>query len=259
MDQWDPALKDKGGDSLYGSMLRRFHAAGGKVTGVLWYQGESDANPKAAPEFPQKFERFVAKVREDFHAADMPFYYVQIGRHVNNQNVAEWHAVQEMQRQAESKIPHSGMVAAIDVSLDDGIHVSTQDQKLIGRRLANLACRDLFPKLAHYGQIQRGPHPVTAKVEGNTILVTFTEVNGHIRSIGRPSGFSIHGADGTTLPLIHKIQTRHGEGNVVQLDFGGKLPEGATLYYGDSKDPYCNLRDEADMAVPVFGPMAIQR
>lgn len=49
MDQWDPALKDKVGDSLYGSMLRRVLAAGGKVKGVLWYQGESDANPAAAP------------------------------------------------------------------------------------------------------------------------------------------------------------------------------------------------------------------
>ena len=35
MDQWDPALKGSGGESLYGSMLRRVRAAGGKVTGVL--------------------------------------------------------------------------------------------------------------------------------------------------------------------------------------------------------------------------------
>ncbi len=258
MDQWDPALKDKGGDSLYGSMLRRFRAAGGKVTGLLWYQGESDANLKAAAEFPQKFERFVAKVREDFQQPEMPFYYVQIGRHVSDQNVADWHLVQEAQRQAEAKIPHSGMISAIDVTLDDGIHVGTADLKRLARRMANLACHDLFPKLPHFGQVQRGPHPVSAKVEGQSILVTFTEVNGHMVSTGRPAGFSIHGADGTVVPTIYKIQTRHGEGNIVELKFGGKLPENATLFYGDGKDPYCNLHDEADMGVPVFGPMAIQ-
>jgi sialate O-acetylesterase len=258
MDQWDPALKDKGGDSLYGSMLRRFRAAGGKVTGLLWYQGESDANVKAAAEFPQKFERFVAKVREDFQQPDMPFYYVQIGRHVSNQSVPDWHVVQEAQRQAEAKIPHSGMIAAIDVTLDDQIHVGTADQKRLGHRMANLACRDLFPKLAHYGQVQRGPHPVSAKVEGQSILVTFTEVNGHIVSTGRPTGFSIRAADGAVTPTIYKIQTRHGEGHIVELKFTGKLPENATLFYGDGKDPYCNLHDEADMGVPVFGPMAIQ-
>src|SRR6202023_1447306 len=55
MDQWSPALKDREGDSLYGSMYRRFVAVGGRVRGVLWYQGESDASAKAAPEFEQKF------------------------------------------------------------------------------------------------------------------------------------------------------------------------------------------------------------
>ena len=51
MAQWDPALQDKGGDSLYGAMIRRFQLIGGKVAGVLWYQGESDASPSAAPKF----------------------------------------------------------------------------------------------------------------------------------------------------------------------------------------------------------------
>src|SRR5262249_11890123 len=50
MAQWDPAKKGEGGKSLYGSMLRQVKLAGGKVRGVLWYQGESDANPSAAPE-----------------------------------------------------------------------------------------------------------------------------------------------------------------------------------------------------------------
>ena len=44
MEQWNPAKKEEGGKSLYGSMLRQVQLAGGKVKGVLWYQGESDAN-----------------------------------------------------------------------------------------------------------------------------------------------------------------------------------------------------------------------
>jgi len=53
-----------------------------------------------------------------------------------------------------------------------------------------------------------------------------------------------------TVVLLH-IHTRYSFGT-------SKLPGGATLHYGYSKDPYCNLRDKADMAVPVFGPMPIQ-
>ena len=30
------------------------------------------------------------------------------------------------------------------------------------------------------------------------------------------------------------------------------------LHYGFGKDPYCNVRDAADMAAPVFGPLTIR-
>lgn len=248
MDQWDPALKDKGGDSLYGSMLRRVRAAGGKVKGVLWYQGESDAGPEAVASFRAKFERFVAAVRQDFGQPDLPFYFVQIGRHLSDSNVAEWNSVQESQRLAESSIAASGMAPAVDLALDDGIHVGTQDLKRLGKRLANLAL----------GRTKRGPRPVSATLSDGIVRVVFSEVNGRLVSDGRISGFSIHDATGQAVPRIYKTVVDPADSNAVLLYVGGKMPEGATLRYGAGKDPYCNLRDEADMAAPVFGPLAVQ-
>ena len=93
MDEWSPTLRDKGSDSLYGAMYLRFQAAGGKVTGILWYQGESDANAKDAPQFRKKFEDFIAAVRRDFNDSDLPFYYVQIGRHVSKGSAEPWNLV----------------------------------------------------------------------------------------------------------------------------------------------------------------------
>jgi sialate O-acetylesterase len=258
MDQWDPALKDKGGDSLYGAMLRRFRATGGKVKGLLWYQGESDANPKAVGTFAAKFDRLVKSIRDDFGQPELPFYYVQIGRHVNTQNIAEWNQIQEAQRNAEATIPRTGVVAAVDLSLDDGIHVSTPDLKRLGRRLANLASHDLFPGVKEYVTMKRGPRPVSAKFENGTIRVTFTEVNGSLLSEGRLSGFTIHNEKGEIVPMIYKQRFDPADPSVVVLQVQGKLPEKASLWYGYGKDPYCNLRDTADMAAPVFGPMPIQ-
>ena len=100
MEQWNPALKDREGESLYGSMYRRARAAGGQVKGVLWYQGESDANPRAAAAFLRKFEAFVKAVRADFNQPDLPFYYVQIGRHIDKNNLVEWNKVQADQLRA---------------------------------------------------------------------------------------------------------------------------------------------------------------
>ena len=65
-------LKDREGESLYGSMYRRVQAVGGQVKGVLWYQGESDANPTAAPQFLAKFEALVKAMRADFNQPDLP-------------------------------------------------------------------------------------------------------------------------------------------------------------------------------------------
>ena len=249
MDQWDPALKDKGGDSLYGAMVRRFRLAGGRVAGVLWYQGESDANPKSAPDFQRKFERFVAAVRSDFGQPDLPFYYVQIGRYVNNSNIAEWNQVQEMQRLAEASIPHSGMVPAVDFSLDDGIHVSTQDHKRLGVRLANLAAP---------GGIKKGPRPVSARLENGIVRVLFSDVNGSLHAPGRISGFTIHGPSGDPVPLIYKMRVDPDDPSAILLHLDRKLPEGAVLHYGWGKDPFCNVTDSQDMAVPVFGPMPVK-
>jgi sialate O-acetylesterase len=252
MEQWSPALKDREGESLYGSMYRRLQAAGGRVKGVLWYQGESDASPKAAPAFLSNFENFVKAVRADFQQPDLPFYYVQIGRHIDNSNVAEWNRVQLAQLRAEAEVPHSGMVASVDLQLDDAIHVSTQDLKRLARRLANRVCIDLFPRVKDFGALKRGPQAVEAVYAAGLVKVRFSGVNGRLKSEGPLAGFSIRNAKGDWEPMIYKTWVDPAEASTVLLYVQGKLPEDATLWYGFGKDPYCNMRDEADMAAPVF-------
>ncbi len=258
MDQWSPALKDQGGDSLYGGMLRRFQAVGGKVTGMLWYQGESDTGPKTAPLFQNKFENLVAAIRADFKQPDLPFYYVQIGRFVNKGGEAGWNLVQQKQLESESRMARTGLVAAIDTDLDDLIHVGTQDLKLLGYRMAKLAITDLFPNVKGFGPFQRGPRPVSAIYKDGLVRVSFSHVNGKLKADGRMAGFSIHNAAGEPLASIYKIRVDPAEPGSLLLYTVSKPPEGAVLHYGYGKDPYCNLRDEAAMAVPVFGPMPIQ-
>ena len=262
MEQWSPALKDKGGDSLYGAMVRRVRLAGGNVTGVLWYQGESDAGPEAQPKFAQKFKDLIAAVRADFGKSDLPFYYVQIGRHVASGGGTDWNLIQQDQLTVESQLPRIGMVTCADCTLDDGIHVSTEDHKLLGRRLANLACHDLFPDKAGCGALQSGPRPVSAKMEDHRILVEFKGVNGRLRSAGRLNGFAIVDASGKVVPTIYSQRVSDINPNVVELLFGGeKLPDVPMLGYGIGfgRDMYVNLTDDADMAAPVFGPMPIRK
>lgn len=251
LEQWDPGRKNEGGDSLYGSLLRRIRAAGGSVRGVLWYQGESDANPKAAPLFEQRFKSFVNSIRADTNQPDLHFYYVQIGRSVNPANPDQWNAIQLAQLRSESEIPQVAMAAAVDLTLDDAIHVDTQDLKRVGRRLANLACGDLFPQKQSCVSLQHGPRPVSAILKGNTIRVTFSGVNGRLVADGRLAGFSLQTTE-EGAPILYRSTLDPADPYAVLLRIQGELPANAQLWYGRGKDPYCNLRDELDLAVPVF-------
>jgi sialate O-acetylesterase len=47
----------------------------------------------------------------------------------------------------------------------------------------------------------------------------------------------------------------------VLLRYCGPLPDQfkPVLYYGSGLNPYCNIVDEKDMAIPAFGPVAVPR
>lgn len=261
MTQWSPDLAHLGGGSLYGSMLRRFRAVGGKVKGVLWYQGESDANPNDAPLFAERFTRFIERMRVDFGDPELPFCYVQIGRFVvamPTEGEMAWNQLQDTQRRLAEEIPSVAMVASVDLELDDLIHIGTQGLKRLGRRLANIALRDLFGRR----DIQRGPRLLDVCVdnaEGTRVRVRFADVNGRLIAPGRVAGFSIRTAQNHPYRLIYKMEVDQTSPTDVLLHLTEPCPENALLWYGFGIDPYCNVTDEADMAVPVFTAVPIRR
>ncbi len=284
MEQWNPSKKEQGGNSLYGSMIRQVKEAGGKVRGVLWYQGESDAlgQGEAWKAYPRVFADFIAAVRSDFGQPELPFYYVQIGRFISGANPKGWNAIQDAQRTLPERVPNTGVVSVIDLELDDLIHVGTQGLKRAGQRLARLALREQFGQIGAMtptlDRVTQGPH--------NTLVLKFKGVNmsasinhrmgqgqgmgmsfggtnspGEAASAGlKPErhigGFSIRKADGTEIPLIFEAAVGKARDSVI-LKLTGPVPAGALLWYGHGLDPLCNLTDGLDMAVPVFGPIGL--
>ena len=157
-------------------------------------------------------------------------------------------------------MPNTAVVTGVDLELDDGIHVGTQGLKRIGQRLARIAQRELFGQIGAttptFDRVVKGP--------GNTLVVKFKGVNltqGNTGAFGLyPSrnirGFSIRQEDGVEIPLIFDAAVATARDTVL-LKLSGKIPEKASLWYGHGFDPACNLIDAFDMAVPVFGPIAL--
>ena len=248
MQQWEPSRKSLGGDSLYGATWERVRANGGKVAGILWYQGESDANPSDARVYEQRMTELVQSFRADFGQPDLPFYLVQLGGWVADpapDYVHGWNSIRESQRVLVNALPNVGMASAIDCGLDDGIHIDTPGLKALGRRLAAVALGQPSPALTS----------VVHDAAAQQIRVSFASVQGPLTAPGKPAGFSLRHADGTEAALIYKI-VLDGAGVILKLN-EGPLPAGLNLWYGYGLNPYCNVTDSSGASLPAFGPLAV--
>lgn len=132
--RWDP------GADLYNNMLDMVRKAGGRVRGIVWYQGESDANPQGSKDYLERFSRFVAGIRRDLDDPQLPIVTGQLGRYTNAgqdpQKHRSWSAVREAQRQAARQLQQVALVTGIDLPLCDEIHLSSAANVLLGQRFA---------------------------------------------------------------------------------------------------------------------------
>lgn len=255
MTQWNPALKKLGSKSLYGAMIRRFRKNGEKVAGLVWYQGCSDAFGSAEDVklFTRRMKTFVSSVRRDCGQKNLPVAMVQISRTSGSSAGVPWNSIQDQQRRLQHIIPHCAVVPAIDLSLDDGIHISGKDQNRLGARLAQ--AMHVLKQGARAGRM-----PITlgkiSKIEERgtiTIKVGFNNVAGKLKSNDRPAGFCLRDTV-DNLNSIFDVQLKGDCAYIrtvnTKLSMANKV-----LHYGEGTDPYCNITDEADRSLPVFGPV----
>lgn len=134
------------------------------------------------------------------------------------------------------------IVAALDLGLDDAIHIDTSGLRRLGRRLAHAA--------AGRGGLQpAGLHHTLSPVGGPSLRLKISGVTGELCSAGRPQGFELRGADGQVLPIIFKVELH---GDEVRLHLTEALPTSAALGYGLGLDPVVNIVDQADNALLAF-------
>ncbi len=266
MDQWDPKLKKQKGMSLYGATVRRFIKNGSNVAGVIWYQGCSDTNDGNDKFYTFKMKKLIAAFRRDFNDSNLPITLVQISRMClcerDNikalRNEKSWNAVQDQQRLLQKKIKNVTVVPAIDLLMDDAIHISGKDQQRLGRRLAQAAFAQKsgsknFRKPIELKSIRK----VINKLTGEVYLeVSFTNVVGALRAEGTPWGFAIVHPDGSFCDTIYRVDLK-GSKAIVRTAFGEQNSHNLLLQYGYGTMPYCNITDQADRSLPVFGPVKI--
>ncbi len=140
---WEPARNGP----LYANMMAMIAAAGGRVRGVVWYQGESDANPAAVASYAARFREFIAGLRSDLASPELPVLCAQLGRVVapgDAQRATCWTELREIQRRLAAEVDQVWLVPAIDLPLSDEIHLSAASNVLLGQRFAEQALVQVY-------------------------------------------------------------------------------------------------------------------
>jgi len=127
--------------TLYGSMLARAQeaSAAGPIKGLLFYQGESDANNStAASNWGTSFLAMVNDLRTDLELPDLKVIVTKL--HADPESLGDyWSTIQAEQEALDGEL--SGDVAVVDASdLDtkpgDPVHLRTSSLVTLGERYA---------------------------------------------------------------------------------------------------------------------------
>ena len=258
MRQWDPALKRSGPASLYASMLASVAATGQPVAGVLWYQGESDASAADAPLYTKRMQALVRTTRRDLRLPGLPWVIVQLARKFGDfgDSGRWWNAIQDQQRMLPARIMHLETVAAVDLPLDDRIHIGAAGFPRLGARMAEAMCgiREQSgaggpPRLAGI-RLCKNNAPGTLAVD-----VEFRNVSGSLVSPGEPGGFAVVDESDKERPLIFRTSLH---GNIVRLHMiGDTAIETLRVGYGLGFAPTCNITDGCGFSLPAFCPVRV--
>jgi len=92
------------------------------LTGVVWYQGESDASAEEGEVYADELRALIEIWRHDFCDEELPFVIVQIADYVFIGDRPGWSIIQKAQAEVGEKTPFASTVICRDVCENDMIH-----------------------------------------------------------------------------------------------------------------------------------------
>jgi hypothetical protein len=187
----EDAAAPRARSTLYGSMLRRVRAVGGRVRAVLFWQGEADARTASSTQaYAAALRRLAAAVKHDCGA---PLVAAQIGDY----NPSVWSsAAVDAIRLAQQKAWHAGWAlpgpALYDIDLDGRVHFTEADDQLVAARRWTAAVLAAVLRRA----VPSAPRLKSARYDGGLTVTLRFDCGGASLRAGQLGGLVVRAAGG---------------------------------------------------------------
>lgn len=249
---WNPT--EPGDHPLYELMMRVHKAVGGKVRGILWYQGCSDANTQAASTYEKRFVAAVRAWRNAMKQPGLPVLTAQISHWTGPAPAGEdkaaneaWTIVRDAQRLVPKRLKNVSVTPTFDLPITDGIHISPFGNLLLAQRMAQTALATVYGFKLHH----LAPEPAAAMTtkEGNAVEIHFENVVGRMDSIDQ-TAMPFHVEDETGVVEVKRLE--YTGTAMIRLHPGRPL-SGRTVVHGGYG---CNpppVPMDMDRAMPMLG------
>ncbi len=237
-DQFGPNHSFKPG-FMFDSAIKPFSPM--SIKGVLWYQGESNADNRARiQQYNRAFPVLVNDLRRAFKDEFLPFCSVQLpamGR-------PNWPIFREYQRRSSEKIPGTGLVITIDTGHKTNVH--PPEKSVVGHRLAQwaLVCY-------HDGKGPKtGPLYWKKEVSGDRMTLSFLSTRVGLQTTDKqsPRHFELAGADQVFHPAIAVIDRT----KIILSSSEVQHPVHARYAWSPFPDPPPNLVNEWGLPMSPF-------
>ncbi|QDT63875.1 sialate O-acetylesterase [Calycomorphotria hydatis] len=232
--------------ALYNAMIHPLLPM--RIKGVIWYQGESNANLAAAGHYKVELESLIAGWRGLWDQGEFPFYFVQLPNYkapwrepVEN---GGWPVIREVFLQTARSIPNTAMAITIDIGEANDIHPKNKQD--VGNRLSRLALRNTYGR---EDIVWSGPIQDSCRFEHGKAIITFQTGGAPLAIKGsKLQGFAL--IDNNGVP--HSAEARIKDENTVVVT-SEEVDAPAGVYYAWAANPNtANLINEDGLPASPF-------
>lgn len=212
------------------------------IRGVLWYQGESNANRAEVGLYRKLLTAMIANWRADWHEPELPFLIVQLPAYASTKgpNGQYWAYIREAQEAVADSVPHTALV----VTLDCGEHdIHPIYKRTVAERLFRAAQAVVYGESVEY----KAPRFRCMTKSGRIATIDFQDVEDSLRYICQPiEGFVICGVAHHFVPAQARII-----GKSVEV-FSSEIDEPVAVRYAWQNMPKFSLIGQNGIPVAPF-------